>query len=488
MINERTRSFLRATVLSHLALCLCFLAVTQLLTGCGAASSGLSLSAVTLTPSATQLKVGEHIGFTAKGATNPSTCAWSSSAPGVLVQTDTGVFQAQSAGSATVSALCGGTTASAAVVVAGQVSSPITITRGGTYSGTWSSDDWHTPAVRIQTTDPVILRNSTITSRGDLISIPLTGAGANVTIQNVTGTALDPGVAGVQRGNFVVAEGVASLSVKHCTMSGVRFGVKVLSSSVGSLQISENLATNLEDRTSDGNGGFLNDRPDLGHFVMLNQVVAPNGAEIAWNQVTDTVGQSSTEDVFNIYKSQGSPGAPIVVHDNYMEGNSSPAVAQYTGSGLIADGDSAEPETAFINFVHNQVVHTAGSGVEIAAGHDIVVNGNRVVSCGVDAGGNWIAAPFVNAIVVWNYYGVPRFSNIVIQGTAGGMLRPDTNGAPMIADIWLRTEDLDATDAVKAQAFTDPCLVGGQLNPAAEDTERAFWQTKLSRNNIKPGV
>src|SRR5579875_1032528 len=128
-----------------------------------------------------------------------------------------------------------------------------------------------------------------------------------------------------------------------------------------------------------------------------------------------------------------------------MEGNSSPGVAQYTGSGLIADGDSSEPETAYVTFARNEVVHTAGSGVEIAAGHDIQVTANRIVSCGMDKG-NWIAAPFVNAIVVWNDYGVPHFDNIVVQGTVGGMLRPNTNGAPMVADIWTRTTDLDATD------------------------------------------
>ena len=490
MANQRKRSFLRGAVSSQLGawLFLCLLAGMGGLTGCGASSRGLAVSVVSLSPSTGSLNVGEQIGFNATGVTDASACAWSSSAPVVLAGTGPGVFQGQSAGSATVSAQCGGVTASATVVVAShQASGPITITHGGTYTGTWSSEDWHTPAVRIQTTDPVILRNSTITGRGDLISIPSTGTGANVTVENVTGTALDPMAAGVQRGNFVVAEGVASLIVKHCTISGARFGVKVLASPAASLQIAENVATDLEDRTSDGSGGFLNDRPDLGHFVMLNGVVAPHGAEIAWNQVTNTVGQSSTEDVFNLYKSQGSPGAPISVHDNYMEGNSSPAVAQYTGSGLIADGDAAQPETAFVNFVRNQVVHTAGSGVEIAAGHDILVSDNRVVSCGVNGNGDWIAAPFVNAIVVWNYYGVSQFSNIVVQGTVGGMLRPDGNGLPMVADIWVRTQDLDATDVMRAQAFTDPCLTGSQPNSAAEDAERAFWQAKLSKNNIKTG-
>ncbi len=365
---------------------------------------------------------------------------------------------------------------------------PIVITAGGTYSGNWVSNNWQTAAVKILTTEPVTLRNSTISSRGDLISIPYaSNGGANVTIENVTGKALDPGVSGVQRGSFVVAEGVTALSVTHCTMSGVRFGVKVLSSSPHSLSISENLATNLEDRTSDGVGGFQTSRPDLGHFVMLNGVSVPNGADISWNQVVDTMGQSSTEDVFNIYKSEGTAAYVIAVHDNYMEGNSSPATSQYTGAGLITDGDGAQPETAFVAFTHNQVVHTAGSGVEIASGHDIAVNANRVVSCGVNSNGSWYAAPFVNAIVVWNYYGDTQFSNIAVQGTIGGMARPNANSKPMVADLWVRTPDLDATDTIGAQAFTDPCFAGGFPNTNAEAAERSYWQSKLSSNNISVG-
>jgi hypothetical protein len=34
---------------------------------------------------------------------------------------------------------------------------PIVITKGGTYSGNWQSLDWRTPAVRIRTSQPVII-------------------------------------------------------------------------------------------------------------------------------------------------------------------------------------------------------------------------------------------------------------------------------------------------------------------------------------------
>ena len=72
------------------------------------------------------------------------------------------------------------------------------------------------------------IQDSVITSRGALIRISGVKTGANVTIGNVTGTALDPEVTGVERGAFVFAQNVASLVIKNCTMTGVSFGVELV--------------------------------------------------------------------------------------------------------------------------------------------------------------------------------------------------------------------------------------------------------------------
>ena len=385
---------------------------------------------------------------------------------------------------------CGATVGSAVGLasVAAAGPGPLVITHGGTYSGHWSSENPAIPAVSVQTDEPVILQNAVLTSRGDLIDIPGTGDGANVTVRNVSGTALDPGVAGVQRGSFVSANNVARLTVDHCSMFGVSFGVEVLSSTVQALRITDNLGSELEDRTSDGQGGLESARPNLGHFIFLHEISAPAGAEVAWNQMINTIGSSSTEDVINVYKSQGSAAAPISVHDNYMEGYSSVSTASYTGAGLIADGDANAPVTAFVRFDANQMVHTAGSGVNIANGHDITATNNRIVSCGMDAEGNWFAMPFVNAVILWNYYEAPGFANNTVQGTKGGMVRPSDVNQPAIADLWARTPDLDTTDVYGNNDFTDPCISNGQLNRQAEDMERALWAAKLAGVGIKPGV
>jgi hypothetical protein len=103
---------------------------------------------------------------------------------------------------------------------------PIVITSGGTYSGTLISDNTQIPAVTIETDEPVVITNSTITSKGPLISIAGTGTGANVTITNTTGIGLDPGVKGQQRGVFLTANNVSSLVVQNTSVSGTSFGVK----------------------------------------------------------------------------------------------------------------------------------------------------------------------------------------------------------------------------------------------------------------------
>ncbi len=470
-------------------LCSCTLLLLQ---SCGGmVRAGLPLAE--LSPAAGTLQVGADLNFKATSfyASSPGTgvpCDWSSSNPAVLISEGKGRFRGYAPGAATVVAQCtDADPLSASVLVTTVPPGPIVITAGGTYSGAWTSDDPAVPAVSILTDQPVILHDAVITSRGDLINIDGTGSGAHVTVEDVTGTALDPGSAGMQRGAFLTAQNVASLHVAHCSMSGVSYGIRVLSSTLSALSLTRNTAREMEDRASDGAGGLEPTRPSLGHFIYLHDVSAPSGAEIAWNEAIDTIGSSSTEDVINIYKSQGSAAAPIRVHDNYMEGYSSTTTAAYTGAGLIADGDSMAPVTAFVSFETNQMVHTAGSGVEIAGGHDILARGNRVVSCGMDAQGKWFAMPFVNAAILWNYYAAPDFYNNVVKGTKGGMLKPDANGQAITGDIWVRTSDLNATDLFTHNHFTDPCLSDGKMNLEAEDAERARWAAKLSAANITLG-
>lgn len=460
-----------------------------LLLGSCAGSVRTGVLPASLLPSMSTVEVGAEVSFRASGAAADSSCTWTSSSPALLTSIGNGRYKGQAPGTALAVLKCqDGTSTGASVVVTAAPPGPLVITKGGTYSGTWTSNDPAVPAVDIRTDEPVTVRNSVLTSRGDLIDINGVGKGAQVTIENTTGTALDPQQAGLQRGAFISAQAVATLKVEHCSMYGVSFGVRVLRSTLSALSLKANLARELEDRASDGHGGLTSQRPSLGHFIFLYNVSAPAGGEIAWNQVVDTIGTSSTEDVINLFKTQGSATAPINVHDNYMEGYSSASTPNYSGAGLITDGDADLPVTAYVTFEANQMVHTAGSGIEIAVGHDILADRNRVVSCGMDAQGKWFAMPFVNAVVLWNDYGAPHFNNIVVRGTRGGLLKPDAKSQPTSGDLWARASDLDATDSYTKNHFTDPCMLDGAVDLQAEDGERIRWATKLTAADIFPGA
>ena len=417
-------------------------------------------------------------------AISPSSCAWQANDPTVLLSKGNGEFIGAGVGSSYVTAICHGSITSASVLVS-SVSNPsaIKITSGGTYSGNWSSTDPTVPAVTILTNEPVVLRNSTLSGRGDLIVVYGSQNGANVTIDNVTGTALDPGIAGAARGKFLGAEVVSSLSVTHCTMHGVSFGVYVSSSKMTSLTIRDNVADNLDDRESDGHGSYLSNQRVLGHYIQLAGVSLSNGGEIAWNQVINSEGIASIEDILNFYLSRGTGKNPLVVHDNYLQGAfSTGQTTTYTGGGIQMDGGSNDRSmaTGFIQVSHNTVVHTAGYGISIAAGHDIAMTENRIVSCGKDSSGNWITIPLSTALVMMNYYQSNQFFNNYMANNSGGVVRPDANGNPIPGDISAPGASVSLNNIVGTNVFEQPCLIGSGLTLAAESAEKLRWLNSVS--------
>lgn len=456
--------------------------------GCGSSAGSQDPStktgsgALQLSPVAVNLTQGGSVNFVpANGAVTilPSRCTWQTGDTTILSSKGNGEFAGIGIGSSSVTATCDGSSTSASVLVSSTIDpTAITITSGGTYSGNWSSNDPKVPAVTILTNEPVVLKNSTLTSRGDLIHIYGSGGGANVTIENVTGTALDPGVAGAVKGMFVAGENMSYLSVTHCTIHNPSFGVYVASSKLTSLTIRDNTADNLDDRKSDGDGGFLLNQRVLGHFIQFNAVSLPNGGEIAWNEMINSDGKASIEDIINIYQSQGSKVQPILIHDNYLQGAFATGLTiSYTGSGIQMDGDSIDPSAAsgFVQIQNNTIVHLAGPAISIAAGHDISVTGNRIVSCGKDSSGNWIDAPWTDVLVMSNYYSTNQYFNNYMANNSGGMVRPDPNGNPAASDIYAPSASKSLNDVVGTNVFEEPCLVGSSLDLAAESTEWKRW-------------
>lgn len=461
-------------------------------TGCGGtkANQGATKdvsSAFQISPATARVSVGASVRFSplsGGGTVSNLNCTWSTEDTSILSAKGNGEFVGIAPGSSAVTATCDGKSARASVLVTSTSNpSAIRITSGGIYSGKWVSKDPSVPAITVITNEPVTIKNSTVTGSGQLIVIYGNQGGADVVIDNVTGTALDPGIAGQTRGKFVDAQSVSRLTVTHCTMHKVSFGVYVASSTLKFMTIKGNVADDLDDRKSDGSGSYLLNQRSLGHFIQLNGVSLPNGGEIAWNQVIDTNGASSTEDILSFFDSHASPDKLLIVHDNYLEGAfAAGQTTAYTGGGIQFDGDSSDPSTAtgFIKILANTIVHTAGFGISIGAGHDITVTQNRIVSCGRDPSGKWIARSDSAALGMWNYYKTTQYFNNYIADNSGGLLRPDAHGNAVPGDVDAPSMSYKLNNVVGKNIFEQPCLKNGEGTLAAEAEERTRWLDSVS--------
>lgn len=416
-----------------------------------------------------------------------SSCNWQSDDESVLQSRGDGAFLGAGVGSANISATCGNQKASATAVVTDAANpKAIRITKGGTYSGNWSSMDPKTPAVLIQTDDPVTITNSTVTGKGTLILVYGGAKGGNVTVTNVTGIGLDPGVAGLGRGKFIDAQVMSQLTVKNCTMKGTSFGVYVVASNASSITVANNMASNLDDRISDGKGGYLLNKRVLGHFIMFNQVVAAKGADIGWNQIINTPGQASIEDVISMFESHGGDSTtPIRIHDNYLEGAFATGLTTgYTGGGIQMDGgaNDAAHANGYILITENYIIRTANFGVSIAAGHDISALNNRVVSCGQDGKGNWLNFMGV-AFGMWNYYNTTQYYKNLISGNTGGLITLD-KGKPVNSDFYTQSVSATLHNVISGNPLEHPCWVNGVLSQSPEAVELPAWEARVASANL----
>ena len=68
----------------------------------------------------------------------------------------------------------------------------------------------------------------------------------------------------------------------------------------------------------------------------------------------------------------------------------------------------------------------------------------------------------------------------MITANTGGMVVPKTELGFSISDLFANTLDmLDASNSIAGNHFTDPCVVKGVLNLAAENAEWTSWLAKV---------
>lgn len=377
------------------------------------------------------------------------------------------------------------------------LASPLVITKGGTYRGTWESLDPNRPAVVINTAEKVIIEDSTIRSRGHLIASGVDHV--NITVRRTSGYGLNPNRAGRMPGRFINLEDFDNVIVDDSFFENTS-GIHLLRymgdrTPAETIRITDNYAHNIDGRKSNGNGGWRDYNVrinlttnvvdvgfDYAQFIQFDKVNNVPGIEIAWNQVINDPASSRVEDNINIYKSSGTAASPISIHDNYIRGAYTirPWQSSYTKDGfrydwtysgggiLLGDGrgNAASEDSAFVKVYDNQVVSTTNYGIAIAAGHDLEARNNRVLSAGVLSDGRAIKQQNVGLYVQDAYdLGSGRFvRNSIHHNTSGWVQGSGRN------DWWTQFPG----------ALVNNTHWGGSLTTATETAELNAWKKKYA--------
>jgi hypothetical protein len=374
---------------------------------------------------------------------------------------------------------------------------PITISKGGSYSGNWESKDPALPAVSITTTDPVTIQNCNLRSVAS--GIQSVYGNSQITVRNCKAQMLLPKVAGKSAWRFVSIYMPRSLVAENNEISGGGgFYVDGAGKPAELIRIRYNSQTNVDGRQSDGKGGFAATF-NLLQFVQLNNVQGIKDGEIAWNQVINQPGASRVEDNINLYLTRGLAARKFPVQNNYIQGAypANPAKDGFSGGGIIVDGSAKTADSAagYLSISDNQVVSTSNYGVAIAAGVNNELKNNRVVSTGLLPTGERIAAANVG-VYIWDIA-----KNAALGSFAGNVAAGNRiywiNSAGQRNDAWFpdcAVGGCASNLALVASTLTVPAA-GATLAPGAnktaptlEDVEFANWRAKLKAAGLSVGL
>ncbi|GGO27260.1 hypothetical protein GCM10008949_18740 [Deinococcus humi] len=362
-------------------------------------------------------------------------------------------------------------------------SGPLVITKGGTYRGNWQSLNPRIPAVTIKTREPVIIENSNLRGRGDLIR----GFNVDLTVRNTRGYGMNPLADHAFPGRFLAVEFVFNLRAENNFMQGTsgmyvnRFQGDAAKGQT--IKILRNKVQDVDGRYVDRTGRTTGSRYNV-QAVQFNHVVRVPNIEIAWNEVVNQPGKSAPEENINLYETSGTPDSPIRIHNNYIHGAYAVDPVNdkaYSGGGIML-GDGSQKDlsvsSGYIEVYRNQIINTSNQGVAIAGGHDQHVWQNRILSTGRLPGGEIIPTANVG-IYMWDIQGgarqsPPTFFNNSIQDNLIGWTRFRSNGNTWYNNLW--TPDCtSATRSVCRNNRSWPTAITGET----ERGELVLWQSKL---------
>jgi hypothetical protein len=361
--------------------------------------------------------------------------------------------------------------------------SPLVITKGGTYTGNWQSLSPNTPAVTIETSQPVTILNSNIQSRGTLIESSTPHA--NITVEGTSGWGLNPNIYGTSPGRFLDASNFNNIDVENNSMagtSGMELGYYAGNGTASqTITVEYNNALNIDGRYSNGAGGFLtgpNDN-DYVQFVQLNACNNLSGVQIAWNQVVNQPGLSRVEDNISIYESSGTSASPILIHDNNINGAfpASPATdTTYSGGGImLSDGatGSAATDPGYVQAYNNIVTATTNYGIAISSGHDDLITNNIVIASGLLPNGTKIASQNVG-IYIMNLANDSLFKNNQSYGNTIGWMGPSGRNDAYYPDA--------------SGPTNDDTHLAGAITLAIEASYFSSWAQRVSQTSFSIGA
>ncbi len=358
---------------------------------------------------------------------------------------------------------------------------PLTITAGGTYSGAWESQSAETPAISIQTNAPVTIEKSYVRSRGK--GIEALGVDAGLTVRNTRGLGLDPLARGVLRGCFIDVGLFRSIVMENnrveqwaCGIRALNYGPQAQTRSDQVLTIRYNQFVNIDGRQSDGAGGVQVRLDTNGQAIGANSVERANAC-IEWNEIVNEPGKSRVEDAISTYQSGGRAGRPIVIANNYVQGNyhGDPAArVDYTGLGVnLGDCPNRDPDCAYVEASGNVVVSFSNGGIGILGGHHMRASGNRVVSAARAPGGTLIGGNFRQGYLYWNFYDNSNWRENYLFDNYSKVA--DRNGK-VVGDF--------LPDATPARVYnnivdgTPGAFPARPLDTAVEEAERRAWMKR----------
>ncbi len=340
------------------------------------------------------------------------------------------------------------------------------------------------PAVDIRTNEAVTINNSNIRSLGS--GIRSFQSDAQVTIHNVKAEAIYPSVARATKGEFVNIGLFKSVRIENNQVTGYATGVRLLNfgadvtRSGQVISVRYNRFRNMDGRMSDGKGGFLLEHKANGQAIGLNTILRAS-VEIAWNEIINQPYQSQTEDVISTYESGGTAAAPILIHDNYVQGNyaADPAGAiDFSGCGInLGDSPNKSPDVGYTDAYDNQVVSFENNGIGISAGHDQRFWNNRVVSAARAPDGTLLGSSWRTGIGFWNYYGSPYWANNIVRDNFYSVASRDSQRAPNYTP-----------DATPQSVYNNTELFNRAPTTADEQAEFQRWQQKVTSAGIVVGL